>query len=268
LQPLSRFPLAARRAVKGILTDIDDTLTHDARLEPPAAAALADLRAAGVPVVAVSGRAAGWCEDVALNWPVDAVVGENGACYMLREAGGRLSVRCVQDEAERAENRRRLLALAAEALRRVPRAQLAHDLAERLADIAIDYAERVGPLDDAEVARLVETFHEGGAHAQPSSIHVNCWFGDFDKLTTTRLLMAERFGVDLDSDKTAYVYVGDAPNDAPMFGFFPHAVAVANFRRFAARVKTLPAYITEGERGTGFAEVAAAVLAARSGQGD
>ncbi|MDX1712076.1 MAG: HAD-IIB family hydrolase, partial [Rhodovibrionaceae bacterium] len=226
-------------------------------------AALAALRAARIPVVAVSGRAAGWCEDVALNWPVDAVVGENGACYMLREADGSLSVRCVQDEAERAANRRRLLNLAAEALRRVPRAELAHDLSERLADIAIDYAERVGPLDDREVADIVSVFHEGGAHAQPSSIHVNCWFGDFDKLTTTRLLMSERFGVDLDVEKAAWIYVGDAPNDAPMFGFFPHAVAVANFRRFAGQVKTLPAYLTDGERGAGFAEVAQAILDAR-----
>ncbi|MDX1710507.1 MAG: HAD hydrolase family protein, partial [Rhodovibrionaceae bacterium] len=138
MQPLSRFPLAARRAVQGILTDIDDTLTHRAMLEPPAEAALAALRAARIPVVAVSGRAAGWCEDVALNWPVDAVVGENGACYMLRVAVGSLSVRCVQDGAERAGYSRRLLNLAAEALRRVPRAELAHDLSERLADIAID----------------------------------------------------------------------------------------------------------------------------------
>jgi HAD superfamily hydrolase (TIGR01484 family) len=263
LQPLSGFPYAARKSVRGIFTDIDDTLTRDAVLEAPAQYALEELKAAGIPVIAVSGRAAGWCEEVALHWPVDAVVGENGALYMLKEPSGQLQVRCVQDEEERAENRRRLLVLAAEALRRVPRAELAHDLAQRVADIAIDYAERVGPLDDDEVRRIVDVFHAGGAHAQPSSIHVNCWFGDFDKLTTTKLLMAERFGIDLDAEKNAYVYAGDAPNDAPMFGFFPHAVAVANFLRFADRVAMQPAYITEGERGAGFAELAEAILSAR-----
>jgi HAD superfamily hydrolase (TIGR01484 family) len=264
VQPLSQFSLAARKTIRGIFTDIDDTLTRNAVLEDPAKIALGRLRDAGIPVVAVSGRAAGWCEDVARHWPIQAVIGENGALYMLREPDGRLTVRCVQDEAERAENRRRLLALAAEALRQVPNAEMAHDLTERVADIAIDYAERIGPLDDAEVRRIVDVFKAGGAHAQPSSIHVNCWFGDFDKLTTSKLLMAERFGVDLDAQKAAYVFVGDAPNDAPMFGFFPHATAVANFRRFAKQVSQLPAYITEADRGQGFAEVANAILSARN----
>ena len=99
--------------------------------------------------------------------------------------------------------------------------------------------------------------------AKVSSIHVNGWFGVYDKLGMTKTLLRERFGVDLDAERDRYLFVGDSPNDAPMFAYFPLSVGVANVRRFAGRLEHAPAYVTASEGGAGFAELAARLLAAR-----
>jgi hypothetical protein len=110
----------------------------------------------------------------------------------------------------------------------------------------------------------VAIFKRHGAAAKISSIHVNGWFGDYDKLTTTRAMMAELFDVDLDARREAYVFSGDSPNDAPMFGFFPNGVGVANVRDFADAMPHLPNWITVARSGEGFVELAHTLIAARS----
>ncbi|MCH8999363.1 MAG: HAD-IIB family hydrolase [Proteobacteria bacterium] len=264
LQPLSRFSAAARARVRGILFDIDDTLTTEGKLTATAYAATERLHEAGLLVVPITGRPAGWCDHFARMWPVDAVVGENGAFYFRYDAAARkLTKRFMAPQAERTENRRRLEALKREILAAVPGSGVASDQLYREADLAIDYREDVEPLPDQAVARIVEMFEAAGATAKVSSIHVNGWFGDYDKLTTTRVMLAECFGVDLDADKEIYVFVGDSPNDAPMFAAFPNAVGVANLRDFEDRLPAKPAFITRARAGAGFAELAAALLDAR-----
>ena len=264
LQPLSRFSAAARARVRGILFDIDDTLTTEGKLTATAYAATERLHEAGLLVVPITGRPAGWCDHFARMWPVDAVVGENGAFYFRYDAAARkLTKRFMAPQAERTENRRRLEALKREILAAVPGTGIASDQLYREADLAIDYREDVDPLPDQAVARIVEMFEAAGATAKVSSIHVNGWFGDYDKLTTTRVMLAECFGVDLDADKEIYVFVGDSPNDAPMFAAFPNAVGVANLRDFEDRLPAKPAFITRARAGAGFAELAAALLDAR-----
>jgi hypothetical protein len=177
--------------------------------------------------------------------------------------GGRLASRFVQSDAERAEGRRRLQAVRAQVLRDVPGAGIASDQPYRLADLAIDFCEDVPALPRADIDRIVAIFEAHGAQAKVSSIHVNGWFGDYDKLTTTRLMMRELFAVDLDAERQRYVFSGDSPNDAPMFGFFPNAVGVANVAGFADRMAHLPRWITPSRSGAGFAEMAQALLSAR-----
>jgi len=265
LQPLTSFPRAARAAVRGIFLDIDDTLTTDGQLTAEAYAALARLHHAGLLVAPITGRPAGWCDHIARMWPVDGVVGENGAFYFRYDRQSRrLHRRFVASEAERAENRRRLDALATEILAAVPGSALASDQPYREADLAIDYREDVAPLPKGAVARIVALFETAGATAKVSSIHVNGWFGTYDKLSTTRLMLGEAFDIDLDARIAGYVFVGDSPNDAPMFAAFPNAVGVANVRAFAEGMSTLPAYITAAPAGAGFAELAAALLDAHS----
>ena len=263
-RPLVDWPLKARRAVGVVLTDIDDTLTLHGRLPAVAYAAMERLQGAGVRVVPITGRPAGWCDHIARMWPVDGVVGENGAFWFRYDPGERRLVRrFLADEATRAANRERLAALRERILAAVPGSALASDQLYREADLAIDYCEDVSPLPPAAVRRIVELFEEAGATAKVSSIHVNGWFGAYDKLTMTRLLAREAFGLDLDGAKERFAFAGDSPNDAPMFAFFPNGVGVANIRRFLGEIATPPAWITAAEGGHGFAELADAILAAR-----
>ena len=262
MRPLSAMPDAARRAVRGVLADIDDTLTTHGRLTASAYAALERLHAAGKLVIPITGRPAGWCDHIARMWPVDAVVGENGAFYMRYDARARrLGKRFVADDATRAANRARLAAIGERIIDAVPGCALASDQLYREADLAIDFREDVPPLPSAAVDRIVALMEAEGMTAKVSSIHVNGWFGAYDKLVMTRMLMAEAFGIDLDHEREQFVFAGDSPNDAPMFAFFPHAVGVANVRAFADRIATLPAYVTHADAGAGFAELADFLLA-------
>ncbi|MFP6742336.1 MAG: HAD-IIB family hydrolase [Alphaproteobacteria bacterium] len=264
MRPLEEFPLSARRRVEFVLCDIDDTLTLGGRLPGVAYMALERLRQAGFRVVPVTGRPAGWCDHIARLWPVDGVVGENGAFYFHYDEGSRSMVRRYwRNDAERSADRRRLDALADEIIAAVPGASVAADQAYRECDLAIDFCEDVAALPPADVDRIIALFEAAGARAKVSSIHVNGWFGDYDKLSMTRKLFGEVFGVDLDAVRDQVVFVGDSPNDAPLFDYFPNAVGVANVADFAGRLDAEPAWVTTARGGDGFAELAAALLDGR-----
>ena len=259
---LATMPDAVRRGVRVVLTDIDDTLSTHGRIPARAYAALERLRAAGKRVVPITGRPAGWCDHIARMWPVDGVVGENGALSMRHDDAARTLVRrFVDDAATRARNRARLAGVAAAIVRDVPGCAVASDQQYRETDLAIDWCEDVPPLPRAAVDAIVARMEAAGLTAKVSSIHVNGWFGAYDKLTMTRTLLAEAFGVDMDRERDAIVYAGDSPNDAPMFAFFPNAVGVANVRAFLDRIATPPRYVTRAEGGAGFAELADFLLA-------
>ncbi len=256
------MPDRIRCAVRGIFTDIDDTLTSDGKLTAGAYAALQRLHAAGKIVIPVTGRPAGWCDHIARIWPVDAVVGENGAFYMRFDAARRKLVRrFVVSDAVREAQRARIAAIGAKIVDAVPGSALASDQHYRETDLAIDYCEDVSPLPRADVDRIVALMQAQGMTAKVSSIHVNGWFGAYDKLAMTRILMREVFAQDLDAVRDAFVFAGDSPNDAPMFAFFPCAVGVANLRRFLDRIPTPPTYITAREAGAGFVELVDFLLA-------
>jgi hypothetical protein len=169
----------------------------------------------------------------------------------------------MANDEKRVENRRRLENLRAEILAAVPGAGVSADQLYREADLAIDFREDVDPLPQGDIDRIVEIFEAAGAIAKVSSIHVNGWFGDYDKLTTTRVMLQECFGIDLEAEKERFVFVGDSPNDAPMFAAFPNAVGVANLRDFEDRLPAAPTFVTEARSGAGFTELADAILAAR-----
>jgi haloacid dehalogenase-like hydrolase len=173
----------------------------------------------------------------------------------------RLARRYVDDEPTRRANRARLAAIGETIVKAVPGTALASDQPYRESDLAIDYREDVPELPHQAIDRIVALMQAQGMTAKVSSIHVNGWFGTYDKLGMTRALFAEAFGVDLDRDREQFVFVGDSPNDAPMFAYFPNAVAVANVGKFVDRIATLPRYVTRAEAGAGFAEAADFLLA-------
>ena len=262
-RPWADCPADALRTVAGVFTDIDDTLTRDGAIEPAALQALHELHAAGVPVVAITGRPLGWSVPFARAWPVAAIVPENGAVTLVRDGAG-LHTEYAQDSATRERNARRLAEVAARVLAEVPGATLARDSAGRVTDIAVDHAE-FAHLDAAAIERVVAIMRAEGMTATVSSIHVNGWFGDHSKLSGARWIVRRLFGRDLDAETALWVYVGDSTNDQLMFGHFPLAVGVANLLAFEAQLAVWPAFITRGERGAGFAEVAARVVRARAG---
>jgi hypothetical protein len=264
MHPLSALSVTACRSIRGVFSDIDDTLSTSGRITSEAYGAMERLRSAGLLMIPITGRPAGWCDHIARMWPVDAVVGENGALYMRHDdRAGKLRKRYALNEEERRAGRERLQRIAGRILREVPGCALASDQSYRECDLAIDYCEDVPPLSPAEVDRIVALMREEEMTARISSIHVNGWFGDFDKLAMTRRLLHEEFSVDLEARRAEYVFVGDSPNDASMFEFFPCSVGVANVRRFADRIATPPAYVTHGEDGAGFVELVEKLLAAR-----
>ncbi len=259
LRPLHELPSAALRDVCGVLTDIDDTLTRDGALEEPARLALQDLRAENLPVIAITGRPSGWSEPFAMSWPVAAIVAENGA-VMLRREGDVLRQHFTQDAAVRAFNLQRLGECARAVLEAVPGARLAQDSAGRLTDIAIDHNE-FSHLDAAQIEAVLAVMHRHGLKASVSSIHVNGWIGEHDKWRGARWAVEQALGMRFKPSQ--WLYVGDSTNDQLMFEHLPLSVGVANIMRFVPQLRVLPAYITAAERGRGFAEVAAALLAAR-----
>jgi HAD superfamily hydrolase (TIGR01484 family) len=264
MRPLADMPAAHAAAIHTVFSDIDDTLTTEGQLTVQAYAALHALREAGLRVVLVTGRPAGWCDHIARMWPVDAVIGENGAFYFWYDAAKRkLMSRHVFDEATRSSNAGRMAAVRDKVLREVPGCALASDQFCRLYDIAIDFCEDVPPLPAAAVQRIVALMQDAGMTAKVSSIHVNGWFGDYDKLSMAHLLMRERYGIELDFERERCMFVGDSPNDAPMFAYLPNAVGVANVARFALPPQESPAYVTASSAGAGFAELAQHLIQAR-----
>ena len=262
VQKWDRCDASVLRAVRGVLTDIDDTLTTEGAIPMGVAAALAALRAAGLPVIAVTGRPMGWSVPIAEQTPLAAVVAENGAVAIFAEAGT-LRVEYAQGEAERAANARRLRAAAERILAEVPGATLARDSPGRVTDIAIDHSE-FAHLDAAGIEQVVAIMRSEGMNATVSSIHINGWFGSHTKLTGAAWISRRLLGRDIDAERGQWVYVGDSTNDQLMFAHFPLSVGVANLLDFADRLTQWPAYLTTLDRGRGFVEVAERLLATRA----
>ena len=252
MRPLSTWH--APSPIVGVFTDIDDTLTTDGAITPDALQALANLKAAGLHVVPITGRPVGWSEPFAQSWPVDAIVAENGAVGLQHTAAQGLRKLYQQDTATRSINFARMQQVLAQIERTVPGAARSQDSAGRETDIAIDHSEFTQLSQTAidEVVRLMQT---EGMTATVSSIHINGWFGQHSKLSGARWIVRELWGRELDAEIDRWVYVGDSTNDQVMFAHFAHSIGVANIRRFEAQLSHPPRYITPAKRGAGFAQV-------------
>lgn len=264
MRPLAQMPRDVAASIIAVFADIDDTLTSDGKLPAVAYRALEKLFDAGLYVVLVTGRPAGWCDMIARMWPVSGVVGENGAFYFSYDADARQMRRVFfADDETRAANRERLKHIQQRVLAEVPGCAISADQLYREADLAVDFCEDVAPLDMAAISRIQEIFEEEGAVAKISSIHVNGWFGDYDKLSMSRRFAREVLDIDLTAEKHRIVYCGDSPNDAPMFGFFPNACGVANVADFEGKMEFEPAWIASRRGGEGFVEIAEILLKAK-----
>ena len=261
--PVADINAAAAQQITGVFCDIDDTLTWEGELVPQAFQALFRLREAGLKVVPITGRPGGWVDHIARMWPVDGVVGENGGLWFWMEEAG-LQRRFLQDVQTRRDNRERLTDLGALILSKVPGTALASDQSYRDLDLAIDFCEDVPRLNDAAIDQIILHFRAAGATCKVSSIHVNGWYGDFDKLSGCRGFLQDRWGQSLEAETQNWAYFGDSANDEPMFAHFPISIGVANVADFLPRMRSWPQYICEKPGGHGFAEAVDVLLRLRS----
>ncbi len=267
MNPIGEFPAEIAKNVACVFTDIDDTLTTDGRMPALAYNALEALDSAGIHVAPITGRPAGWCDMIARLWPVAGVVGENGAFYFSYDRNQKKMFRVYQATAvERESNQQRLAHIQSRVLAEVPGSAVSADQPYRESDLAIDFCEDVPALDEAAVQHIKRIFEEEQAIAKISSIHVNGWYGSYDKLTMSRRFASERLGLDIDREKEKVVFCGDSPNDSPMFGFFPFACGVANVREFDGKMEHPPAFVSTSTGGEGFVEIANVLLAGRGEQ--
>jgi HAD superfamily hydrolase (TIGR01484 family) len=269
-EPLSLAKLSKKicRNLKGVFSDIDDTLTHHGKLTEDAFASMGKLRRAGLRMIPITGRPAGWVDHLARMWPVDAVIGENGAFYfhldMNQGRDGKLVQRFVQPQSVRDANTKKLWEVFENLRREMPGLQVASDQSYREIDLAVDFCEDVPRLPTAAIDRIVRAFTQAGAQAKISSIHVNAWFGSHDKYSCCKLLLDELYGEKIEDVHPQYLYFGDSPNDEPLFARFAHTVGVANVREFLPRMQHGPTFITKKEGGHGFAEAVKWILKQRS----
>jgi HAD superfamily hydrolase (TIGR01484 family) len=253
--------------IKVLFTDIDDTLTNHGQLHAGPYAALWNLAASGILVIPVTGRPAGWCEMIARFWPVHGVIGENGGFYFRYiEQERRMHRHFVFSENERNLNRLKLEKIRDDVLQEVPDCAIASDQFSRLMDLAVDFSEDVGPLAENDILRITKIFEKYGAQAKVSSIHVNGWFGSYDKLTMCKTYLRKELDLDIDVNQNNELigFSGDSPNDEPMFAFFKNSFAVANIRRFLPQLTSPPAFVTNGEGGDGFMQIAEHLISLRA----
>jgi HAD superfamily hydrolase (TIGR01484 family) len=274
VQPLSEWPIEARRHIAGVFTDIDDTLTTDGAITPDALQALHDLKAAGFTVIAITGRPVGWSEPFAAQWPVDAIVAENGSVALFNAAdlnkkstqhasdlNSLLSKSYQADAATRATHFAKMQQVLKRIEREVTGAKRSTDSPGRETDIAIDHSEFAHlPLE--KIAQVVNIMQNEGLNATVSSIHINGWIGHHNKLQGAHWIVRELLGRDLSQEMQRWAYVGDSTNDQLMFEAFENSVGVANIARFVPELQYLPSYVTQAERGAGFAEVVASLTPA------
>ncbi|MGE3262928.1 MAG: HAD-IIB family hydrolase [Bacteriovoracia bacterium] len=266
--PLEKLSKKVCRGLKGIFADIDDTLTVHGKLPEDSYKALWALQKEGLRMIPVTGRPAGWVDHIARMWPVNAVIGENGAFYfhldMTQGRDGKLMQRFVQEKSVREANRKKLWEVFHALAKQMPGLEVASDQGYREIDLAVDFCEDVPRRSDKEIDQIVAAFVKAGAQAKISSIHVNAWFGAHDKYSCCRLLLKELYGEDFDKERENYLYFGDSPNDEPLFREFTNTVGVANVKDFLPRMQHQPRFITKKEGGHGFAEAVKWILKQRN----
>lgn len=248
--------------MRGLVFDVDDTVTADGALEAEALAAMHALRNAGLEAIAVTGRPVGWAEVFAATWPISFAVGENGAGWVtLTRGGGRRTLERGAFDPSPVVRERRDALLAAVRMR-MPDVKLASDSALRRFDLAFDVAENEKlPPDRVEMLRA--TCEELGASVVVSSVHLHAAFGGWDKAVGVVRGAASVLRVDEATVRDRFVFVGDSGNDAAAFSFFSVTVGVSNVHEHLGRLPTPPRFVTTAARGKGFAELAQRLVAVR-----
>jgi len=237
-----------------LFTDVDDTLTWKGRLPHEVFAALAKLQELGIKVIPVTGASAGWCDCMIRTWPIESIIGENGAYFIDRSSDGLLSYSFSVEEEERLSNWNHLQQLKNDVINRFPNAFPTADQPYRKTDIAFDINQdqRVERSEALEIAKFCQA---SGVNVKVSSIHINVWSGDYNKASMAKNWLAQH-----EIESSEAIFIGDSPNDESMFSSFAHTVGVSNIQPFLDELESPPHFITSQPGGYGFVETANSLI--------
>ena len=262
---INSIPAPLCRNLEIIFTDLDDTLTTGGMLLAGSFQSLWQMHEAGLELVLVTGRPAGWCDHLARMWPVAAVIGENGAfCFSYNRKKKKMERFYLAAESERQAAQAGLDTIKKRVLSEVPACKISADQAYRISDLAIDFCEDVPPLSKNDISRICRILEEEKAEYKISSIHINCWFGDFDKVKGVKAYLKRTCGREISQLEDKILFTGDSPNDEPLFAELEHSIGMANITPFLKDISHPPCYITEKEGGLGFQEAAEIILEKRN----
>ncbi len=261
---IEQAPIEELACIQGICFDIDDTFSSEGKILASTYEALWKLKEAGFKLIPVTGRPAGWCDHIVRFWPVDAIVGENGAFVFYMHEGKRQRFD-VLSMSELRQAKESLKELARKIKEQFPYAQWASDQDYREFDLAIDFCEDVAPWKKIDIDRLVALCQKEQAMVKVSSIHVNTWYGVYDKQSTFDRWMKQQGEAFLGMkfNQHEWIYIGDSPNDVPAFQYFSKSVGVANLKNFFNDIEIYPTWICDYESGKGFEQLAERLLACR-----
>ncbi len=266
MKPLSALDAGEARRLAGVVFDLDDTLLDHGALGEAAYGALFRLRESGLRLIACTGRPAGWGEVLARQWPVDAVVAENGAVAFMLDAHRRLVAIDPLPPADRRARRRELLALADELITLFPAAALADDNDARRTDVTIDVGEH--RLVTADTIRaIVALARTRGVRTLVSSIHLHLTLETDDKASGTLRLLVDHFAEDATGARFRHAFVGDSANDAAAFAGFGLTFGVQNVEAHLSGLTVPPRYLAPAPMGAGFAAIAERICALRKREG-
>jgi HAD superfamily hydrolase (TIGR01484 family) len=262
MQPIADLPRALANSIVGVAFDVDNTVTTHGQITPLALSALYRLQDAGIARVAVTGRPAAFGEVLLSQWPLSASIAENGAVGFVRHARKLLQFTRASAE-ELAERRVRLGDLVRQVNSVMPAMAMAEDSRWRLCDVAWDVGEFSAP-SEREICALLDYLQRAGARTTRSSIHVHATFEPDNKATGLLRLLARHMGQDPTAARRSWAFVGDSGNDAAALASFELSCGVANVTPHLASMTLTPTFITQAERGAGFAEFVDVLLSKRS----
>jgi HAD superfamily hydrolase (TIGR01484 family) len=251
MRPISHIDRDTAQSLAGVLFDLDDTLLDAGRLSKEAYISLFRLREAGLILIAVTGRPSGWGEILARQWPVQGFVTENGPISVIN-VGGAVRIIDEADAKTRAERRSQLTALVELIVKSFPDLTPASDISMRRSDFTFDIGEYRHVPNDV-VVRAMNFARAHGALTVRSSVHLHISFDGSDKASGTLRLLYQQLAFDVTEARRLFAFIGDSENDEAGFAAFHTSVAVANLR---GRPTVSPQFLTEAERGLGFAEFA------------
>ena len=254
MKPVTQLLSATSSTPTVIFTDVDDTLTYEGLLPVETYQALYRLKKAGIEVIPVTGASAGWCDCLIKTWPINHIIGENGAITMEKDDRQIVSTKFAKSTATVASDLAQLLQLGDQLSKRYPEVKYTQDQSFRLTDMAFDIGQAV-TVEESIAEQATQWLREQGVTARRSSIHINVWKGDYSKASGARQWLDSR-----NIDSQSSIFIGDSPNDESMFEHFPTSVGVANVARFLDGMTHVPTFITNESGGYGFVEMANVLL--------